>query len=313
VLHLRVISPDDLTPQVESVLHAERGVANVVVLRAVAQAPAGDLVLADVAREAANGIIGRLMDLGVPDRGAIALQPVDTMLSAAADRAEHEAPGHGQDAVVWEQVEETTSEESTLSWSYLAFLTIATLIAGVGVLLDEPILIVGAMVVGPEFGPLAGLCVAVVQRRYDVMRRSLKALLIGFPVAIGICGLVTLLARATGFVTVQMIDRSRPFTAFISHPDKFSFVVAVLAGAAGVLSLTSAKSSALIGVTISVTTVPAAGNAAVALALDNPGGAGGSALQLSINLAGIVLAGTLTLLVQKAAWRRTDTDSGRYS
>src|SRR5688572_3150873 len=35
---------------------------------------------------------------------------------------------------------------------------------GIGILTDSLILIIGAMVVGPEFGPLAGLCVAVVQR-----------------------------------------------------------------------------------------------------------------------------------------------------
>ena len=43
-------------------------------------------------------------------------------------------------------------------------------IAAVGIVLDKPILIVGAMVVGPEFGPLAGLCVAMVRRQPDIWR-----------------------------------------------------------------------------------------------------------------------------------------------
>ena len=42
----------------------------------------------------------------------------------------------------------------------------------------EPFLVVGAMVVGPEFGPVAGLCVALVQRRPTEARRSLTALLV---------------------------------------------------------------------------------------------------------------------------------------
>jgi hypothetical protein len=44
-------------------------------------------------------------------------------------------------------------------------MVVAMLIASIGVLVDQPILIVGAMVVGPEFGPLVALCVGIVARR----------------------------------------------------------------------------------------------------------------------------------------------------
>ncbi len=310
VLRMRVITPAELTDRVLGVLDAEPGATNVVVLESAAREPAGDVVSTDVAREAANVVLSELTDLGLRERGSITLEEIDTTLSVAADRAEEKAPGHGQDAVVWEQVESTISEESALSWSFLTFLTIATMIAGIGVLLDEPILIVGAMVVGPEFGPLAGICVAVVQRQWNQLRRSLRALVVGFPTAIAVTILATLIGRAVGLVDVEMLDRNRPFTDFISHPDWFSFIVAFLAAIAGMISLTSAKSGALIGVLISVTTVPAAGNIAVALALGNPGLAGGSALQLLINLSGIVFSGTLTLQVQRWAWRRTDPAPG---
>ena len=37
--------------------------------------------------------------------------------------------------------------------SYLAFLTIATLIAAIGIVNDSAILVIGAMVLGPEFAP----------------------------------------------------------------------------------------------------------------------------------------------------------------
>ena len=52
-----------------------------------------------------------------------------------------------------------------LSLTFVSYMVLAMLIAAVGILLDQPILIVGAMVVGPEFGPLAGLCVALVEKR----------------------------------------------------------------------------------------------------------------------------------------------------
>ena len=88
-------------------------------------------------------------------------------------------------------------------------------------------------------------------------------------------------------------------TGFISNPDFFSFFVAFVAGTAGILSLTNAKSGALIGVLISVTTIPAASNIGVAAAYGDWDEAGGAAGQLAINLTSIVLAGVLTLFIQR--------------
>jgi uncharacterized hydrophobic protein (TIGR00271 family) len=100
-----------------------------------------------------------------------------------------------------------------------------------------------------------------------------------------------------------MLLRPRPLTDFIWRPDALSWVVGFFAGIAGMLSLTSSKAGPLIGVLISVTTVPAAANIAVALAYGVPGEAGGSAFQLLINLAAIVTAGVATLLVLRRRWR----------
>jgi uncharacterized hydrophobic protein (TIGR00271 family) len=98
------------------------------------------------------------------------------------------APGEGADAVLWESLTEATHEESTLTVTYLAFLSLATMLAACGVMLDSAILIVGAMVVGPEFGPLAGVCTGLVQRHPRLARRSAVALLVGFPVAMLLTG-----------------------------------------------------------------------------------------------------------------------------
>jgi uncharacterized hydrophobic protein (TIGR00271 family) len=304
VLHLRIVAPTDRTEQVVDLLAAEPGATNLAVLPAAALQPPGDLVMCDVAREAAHPVLRQLRELGLSERGSIAVEEIDIALSRAAEEAEAAAPGHGADALVWEEVTARTSEESTLTGTYLTFMCIATMIAGVGILLDQPILIVGAMVVGPEFGAVAGLCVALVRWQPQLARRSARALLVGFAAGIAVTVLATLLARAAGLVEPEMLDRSHPLTAFVSRPDAFSFIVAFLAGIVGMLSLTSAKSGALVGVLISVTTVPAAGNVGVALALGHLSPAGGSALQLTINLCAMLAAGVSTLLVQRALWRR---------
>ncbi|MGI5445033.1 DUF389 domain-containing protein [Streptomyces sp. CA-243310] len=303
MLHLRMITPSDRTDAVVDVVESTVGTAHLVVLPGAGRDPRGDLVLCDVAREAGDELLRELKALGIDDDGSIAVDHIDLSLSKRADAAEEEAPGEGADAVLWEHLTEATHEESTLTVTYCAFMMLATMIAACGVVLDNAILIVGAMAVGPEFGPLAGVCTAVVQRAPVLALRSLGALLIGFTLAIAATTVFTLGMDGIGQFDVAMLDGPRPNTGFIWKPDSLSFVVSLLAGAAGVLSLTSAKSGALVGVAISVTTVPAAANAAVALGYGEFAQMWGSAEQLLLNLAGIMIAGILTLLGQKLLWR----------
>ncbi|MFJ8405619.1 DUF389 domain-containing protein [Streptomyces microflavus] len=303
MLHLRLIVPATTTDEVVTLLESTVGTAHLVVLPGAARSPAGDVVMCDVAREAGDELIGALRRLGIDESGAISVEHLDLTLSSHADKAEHEAPGDGADAVLWEELTEATHEESTFSITYVSFLALATMLAACGVMLDNAVLIVGAMAVGPEFGPLAGISTAIVQRAPRLVARSLWALIGGFALAMIVTAGFSWLLDVFGLFEKSMIEAKRPITGFIWQPDWMSFIVAFLAGIAGTLSLTSAKSGALIGVAISVTTVPAAANAAVAFSYSDYQQTIGSGQQLLANLGGIVLAGTLTLLLEKALWR----------
>lgn len=309
MLHLRVITPADRTEAVIRTAQETVGTVNIAVLAGCAVEPPGDVVLCDVVRESGDELIGALRDLGIDTSGSITVEHTDLMLSTRADEAEKAAPGDGADAVLWDQLTDVTHEESTLSVTYLAFMGIATMIAACGVVLDNAILIVGAMAVGPDFGPLAGISTALVQRAPRLALRSLIALVAGFAFAMAITVAFSHLMDAFGLFTQTKLDADRPNTGFVYAPDWFSFVVGILAGAAGTLSLTSAKSGALVGVAISVTTIPAAANAAVALAYGDYEQTWGSSRQLLLNLLAIVLAGTLTLLAQKLYWSGSRTRS----
>jgi uncharacterized hydrophobic protein (TIGR00271 family) len=304
VLHLRVIVPTDRHQAVLDLLEGDAAVTHLVVFRGVAREPAGDLVLCDVAREGAGAILDALRNLGIVDDGAISVENVDVSLSASGERAEREAPGLGTDAVVWDEVEQRVGDEIELSATYLVFMTVATIIAAIGVLLDQPILIVGAMVVGPDFGPLAALCVGLVKAKRQLALKAALALAVGFPVAMLLTLGAVWLMDAAGLVEKSMLLADRPLTSFIWRPDALSWVVGFLAGIAGIVSLTSTKSGALVGVLISVTTVPAAANVSVALAYGVYDEAWGSGLQLVVNLAAIVVGGVGALLVQRLFWQR---------
>ncbi|MEQ4714994.1 DUF389 domain-containing protein [Nonomuraea sp. B19D2] len=299
MLHLRLISPTARTEEATAVLGDCTGVTNIVVLPGAAREPVGDVILCDAARESANEVLDRLKWLET--EGSIAIEQVDLSLSKAAADAVDEAPGDPDDAVVWEELAHKVRADSRITWAYLTFLAIATQLAGIGVLQNSPILIVGAMVLGPEFGAVAAICFGLLHRRWHLVIGSFRTLVVGFTVAIAITFACALVSNWLGWIDIGHLVRNEE-VQFIVKPDRWSFIVALLAGAAGVLSITAGKSSALVGVFISVTTVPAAGYVAVALALADWKEVAGSVSQLAVNILGMVIAGTGTLLVQRKFW-----------
>jgi uncharacterized hydrophobic protein (TIGR00271 family) len=148
----------------------------------------------------------------------------------------------------------------------------------------------------------------IVYRHRDRRRHSatpLGTLVLGFVVGMAATVILKWILTALGLFHESMLIAERPLTSFIWKPDALSWIVGFIAGIVGMLGLTSAKSGALVGVLILVTTIPVAANAAVALAYWVPSEAIGSVIQLVINLSAIAVAGMLTLLVLRARGRAT--------
>jgi uncharacterized hydrophobic protein (TIGR00271 family) len=311
MLHLRITTPSELTADVVRILESDPAVSSLIRVPSASIQPPGDLVLADIAREAANEVIDQLRALGVQRVGSMHVEPVRAWMSQAGFDAERRTPGSSADAVVWADVTQRAYEESELNLTYLSFMTLATLIASIAIVLDSQILVIGAMVLGPEFIAIAALGLAMVRRRFSLLALAARTLTIGFLVAIAVTAVAAFVARGLGWIVEEDVTGPRPGTQFIYTPDKWSFIVAVIAAAAGVLSLTSAKVGGLSGVFISVTTVPAAGNVALGLAFGAGHEIWGSTLQLVLNLTGMALAGWATLAFQQAVWARVSTRRAR--
>lgn len=303
MLSVRVSAPAPLAEDLRVRLSADPTVSDVSVLRGACLDGAGDLLLFDMARENANNVMRMLRHAGVPEHGTIAVYDPVTVVSDAADAAERAAPGHPADGVLWAQLADDAREDARPSVSFFAFLLLATLIAGVGRLLDQPVLIIGAMVVGPEFAPIAATCYALVRRRFGIAGAAVATLLAGFAGSALVAWGLWAAVYAAGLITSEQATTGKQ-TEFIVAPDGWSFVIAALAGIAGVLSITSAKPSALVGVFISITTVPAVGTVGLTLAVGAWDEATAAVVQLLVNLAGLLLAGTVTLAVQLVFGRR---------
>jgi uncharacterized hydrophobic protein (TIGR00271 family) len=308
MLHVRLVSPAAVTRPLNERLAAAPGVQNVVVRAGAARRPDGDAIEFDVHDAAANPVFRALRELGLDSDGVICVERVDATLTGNS----RVAGGHGalrrETAPVWEMVEAVIHQGEAYAPSFYVLLAIAALIGAVGILTNSQILIVGAMVVGPEYNAIIGVALGISRRVGAEVRDGLLALWWGFLAAIALTFLFGLAARASGKTPEPFLNGVRPVADLINTPNIFSVIVAVLAGLVGVVSLTESRANALIGVFISVTTIPAAASIGVSIAYSSWSEAGGSVLQLLLNVVLLIVVGAAGLRAQRAIWRRRSPD-----
>jgi uncharacterized hydrophobic protein (TIGR00271 family) len=305
-------SPHRLTHGLLEVVRDHPWITNVTLQEGAVIQPAGDLVECDVAREKAGELLRELDRIGLCEHGGIVVTTPTGTPFERARQLEAAAPGHPDDAVIWEAVEAQAEAGAVPTVSYLVFLLIAVALASIAVITDSAVLVVGAMVVGPEFSAVAAASAGVALRRPSLFGRGLQLLVYSFAFAIAVIAAVAFVAHLAGLIATDDVTRPRPSTGFIWHPDAWSVIVALLAGAAGALALALSKTATMVGVFISVTTVPAAGNLALGLAVWDRGEITGSAEQLGINIGCMVLAGAVVLLLMRRFWVSVTALSERF-
>lgn len=271
---------------------------NIVRSPGAAVKPDGDLISFMVPREAVSEVLDALACSGVHEgTSTITIAERQTVLGELVSRAERDAAGSPSDAFVWPVLRASTSTASEFSITYAALMVLATMLAAIGLYTSSSVLIVGAMILGPEFGALAHMCTSALARDARGAMRATWQLALGFSVAIATTGVLTWTADVTGLVASS--ELSTEFEQAIVSPTWIGFATACIAGIAGVLTLTSARGEALIGVLVSVTTIPAAAEMSLGLATLDIDRLGNGAATLVLNLVGIVLAGAATLMVYR--------------
>jgi uncharacterized hydrophobic protein (TIGR00271 family) len=315
MLHIRVVSPPSVTGSLVEHLTTAAGVLNLVVMRGAA-VPAGDAassgdavspgdaVQFDVQVGAANAVLEELQRFGLHRERPISIASVYAAIVDVAPRPDWRRMYHAERAPVWDVVEARIAEEASYAPSFFALLVFAGLIGACGILTNSQILIVGAMVVGPEYSAIISVALGIERRNWHAVRSGLLALLAGFLLAIFVTLLFALCIRGLGKAPELYLHGIRPVSDLINSPNLFSVVVAVAAGIVGVVSLTLARAGALIGVFISITTIPAAADIAVSVAFGGWKEARGSTVQLLLNVGLLIAIGAAALRAQRMIWKR---------
>ncbi|NGO74207.1 DUF389 domain-containing protein [Streptomyces sp. YC504] len=304
MLRVRLAGPPELVGRLAETLHDDPYAFDLAVQRATGATQTDDVVECHVLAGAANQLLRELRALGAGDRVSLTVEPVALASSATAEQAERRLLGPLARAPVWELVRARIHADGIYRPSFYLLLVAAGVIGAVGILTNSQILVVGAMVVGPEYGAIANIALGL--NRWDPHRvgRAVRALVIGFALAVAATFAFAALVRAFDLQPLAYENGVRPVSHMVGTPNFYSLVVAVAAGVVGVVSLTLDRSATLLGVFISATTIPAAADMGVAWAFGSWDEGLASAGQLGLNLLVLIVAGALTLFAQQRIWRR---------
>ncbi|HEY2563457.1 MAG TPA: DUF389 domain-containing protein [Acidimicrobiales bacterium] len=304
------MSPTDMTAALIDDLKGNDAVLNLLVSPARTHRPTGDTFHFDVLNGAANSVIEQLRLHGIVEKGAIVIETEDTLLSSAAEVAEREQPRFESFAPIWALVDAQIRADGIYPPSWFVLLVIAGVIGAIGILTNSQILIVAAMVVGPEYGAITAIARAGTRRDGRTARRGLIALGLGFTAAVIASLILALIIRAGGVTPRAFEIGVRPVSDLINSPNVLSVIVAVLAGIVGVISLTESRTRTLIGVFISVTTIPAAADLGLSVGYAAWHEALGSFLQLVLNVSILIVVGMIMFVVQRRIWNRVTPTKG---
>ena len=213
----------------------------------------------------------------------IAILPVTAVVSHKTDEDEPEAP-QAREALL-----EDALRDAEMTPISIALVAISALVAALGMINDNVSAIIGAMVIAPLLGPLLGSVLGVTLGEIGLFAKSARTSVVGIGLAI-LVGAVLGLAVHFDPSTAELAARTN-----VGFDD---VALALAAGAAAVMTLTSGVASALVGVMVAVALVPPATAMGLFLGTAAWEMAGHSALLLAVNLTALQFSGLIVFLIR---------------
>ncbi len=205
----------------------------------------------------------------------------------------------GNDARVASQLVDDVAEQATLTPTYLVFMSLTGLLAGVGLLSNSVPILVGSMIIAPALPPLALVAFAVVGGRPSLAWRGAGVGLLGIAVAAVAGVFIAWLMNAVDIIRKDANLLQRPLLEERVRPGWWSLAAAFAAGIVGIEALSQKKTDTLVGTVAALALVPAAAAAGIAALSGDGDRTLGGLLLLGMNVGLIIAMGILTLVVRE--------------
>lgn len=238
----------------------------------------------------------QLRQAGLDDDAFTVVLEANTVVSRRYEELEERyAEEEDEDRIAREELVSAAADLSPVLGTYVIMTIVSALIATAGLLLDSPAVVVGSMVIAPLVGPAMAASVGTVVHDDDLFRRGVRLQVLGLVLSVGAAFAFAFAVRYVHLVAPIADVTTVPEVQERAAPDFLSLVIALGAGVAGIISLTTGVSTALVGVMIAVALIPPAATVGIGLAWGQPLVSLGSAVLVLVNVLSINLAALVVL------------------
>jgi uncharacterized hydrophobic protein (TIGR00341 family) len=254
------------------------------------------VVYAPLPTPAVEPVLERLQEAGIDDSSFTVVLDASTVVSRQFDELEEQyAEDRDEDRIARQELYSRASDLAPTTRTYVVMTVISAIIATAGLLLDSPAVVVGSMVIAPLIGPAMAASVGTVIDDQEMFARGVKLQVVGMSIAVVSAAAFAAFVRYLHLVPPGLDIVSIPEIRERLAPDFLSLAVALGAGVAGALSLSSGVSAAIVGVMIAVALIPPAATVGIGLAWGLPMVSLGSGVLALVNGLSINLAALLVL------------------
>ncbi|EMA37098.1 hypothetical protein C445_02621 [Halobiforma lacisalsi AJ5] len=246
---------------------------------------------------AVEPVLDELESVGIDEDAYTVVVDAETVVSRqfSALREEYEDGDVESDRISRQELQAEADELTPTFGVYTIMTIISAVVATAGLLLDSPAVVVGSMVIAPLIGPALGASVGSVIDDEELFTESVLYQIAGVALAIAAAAAFAWLVKTTNIVPPGLDITEVGEISERLAPDLLSLAIALGAGIAGIISIATGTSVALVGVMIAAALIPPAAAAGIAIAWGQPSAAIGSTVLVSVNVLSVNLAGLVTL------------------
>ncbi len=261
---------------------------------------------------AVEPVLDTLREAGIDESTYTVVTEAETVISRRFEQLEEkyeEDSEYRSDRIAREELQTKAEDLVSNTPTYVLMTVISAVIATAGLLLDSPATVVGSMVIAPLIGPALSAAVGTVVDDEELFRTGIRLQALGVAVAVVSATVFAAALRGLNLVPPGLDPLALSEVSERVAPNVLVLAVAIGAGIAGIVSLMSGVSSALVGVMIAVALIPPAAAVGIGIAFRIPRLALGSGVLILVNVLSINLAALLMLWYEgyrPEAWFREE-------
>ncbi|NHJ31595.1 MAG: TIGR00341 family protein [Asgard group archaeon] len=215
------------------------------------------LILITVSPNRTGFVLDHLIDLGIGRvKGRITITDIDATIPRVRPRKQDRFLRR----ISIEELEENVSSLTKLNFNFISWMILSAILAALGLVGDDNVTLIAAMIISPLMGPLVALAFGAVTSNQKILREGVITASLGILITIVVGIIVGSLYR---------ISLEEPSTFIIARgePNIVNLLIAIASGLTAGICFVSGTSLALVGVAAAAALMPVSVNIGIALVL----------------------------------------------